>query len=399
MEFRIQDAMDKLSKLTKDIKKPYFVTIIMVSVLTFCFTVTSLSGGWVVYEAPIQDKLSILKVGLFNSAAGNDWRFFSYGACIDQASKQKFNQGEHYAVCNGRLSLGILLSFSIATNFFATVVLTLMLVKKDWVESILKKPKYWVMGSFLFSALVNFVSLGVGAGVLYATISKDEKIHDPSYGHGFYFTLMNALIYVLLIPAVYVMVSGDGYIQTLPRPKSRQKSFIGVSGGAPTLSLGISDRDTLRGKLGMDDLPISPKQTRDKPTSSRTRNTERPSKARNDQMEPNYQSRSRNDNADSRRRNPEVQAPSISRSRVNDTGSRRNPPKFDSSTRQASRPAYSPSNYSPNLEDDDFGYYFGSNNDSDSRIYNSRDRKTTSDQNRSNSRAKKGRDESQVQYF
>ena len=57
---------------------------------------------------------------------------------------------------------------------------------------------------------------------MYKTISSDEAILNPAYGVGFYFSMINAALFCLLIPAVYLMVSSDGVIQDKPRPKSRQ---------------------------------------------------------------------------------------------------------------------------------------------------------------------------------
>ena len=57
---------------------------------------------------------------------------------------------------------------------------------------------------------------------MYKTISSDENIMNPAYGIGFYFSMINAMLFCLLIPAVYLMISSDGVIQDKPRPKSRQ---------------------------------------------------------------------------------------------------------------------------------------------------------------------------------
>jgi hypothetical protein len=65
--------------------------------------------------------------------------------------------------------------------------------------------------------------MSVGSGVIFRILKSDPKVMDASYGVGFVFSIVNWILYVIMIPSVYVMISSDGYIQTLPRLSRQQK--------------------------------------------------------------------------------------------------------------------------------------------------------------------------------
>lgn len=134
--------------LQRSIKRdPAFGFLTVVSYLNFCFTITSISGGWANYRAEIEKKESLVKIGLFNSAIDGKWRTYSFGECVggDKNDKQ-------ISVCNARVAAGALLMISLFLTLFSSIVLTAMLTKSIS-ETSKRRAKNLVMTTFSLSGI------------------------------------------------------------------------------------------------------------------------------------------------------------------------------------------------------------------------------------------------------
>jgi uncharacterized membrane protein len=72
-------------------------------------------------------------------------------------------------------------------------------------------------------AIINLVAMIVGVVTLHATLKEDPRVKNIHYGVGFIFSIVNWILFLVLAPLLYFMVSNDGTIQTLPRFAARQK--------------------------------------------------------------------------------------------------------------------------------------------------------------------------------
>ena len=89
--------------------------------------------------------ISAVKVGLFNSAVNEQWKVFWHSTCVEQAKTEK-----KLSVCNARLSIGVLLIFSLIAAF-ATASLLSVMATKFLPERRIAQAKLAVMGLFAFS--------------------------------------------------------------------------------------------------------------------------------------------------------------------------------------------------------------------------------------------------------
>jgi hypothetical protein len=196
---------------------PWFGTMTIASYICFCFTITSLSGGWVNYTGNLRGVEFQGKVGLFNSANNDKWVAYGYADCIKGTKSE-----DQLSFCSSRQALGILMIFPLISTFIAAAVLTFMLTK-TLLDSRMKKAKFLVMGLYLFNSVINLIGMIVGVSTLHAILIKDDRIKDIYYGVGFVFSIINWLLFLILAPMLYFMVSSDGIIQTMPRRSINQK--------------------------------------------------------------------------------------------------------------------------------------------------------------------------------
>ena len=89
-----------------------------------------------------------VKVGLFNSAFNEHWKVFWHFTCVEQAKTDK-----QLSVCNARLSIGVLLIFSLISVFLAASLLSVM-ASKMLSEARIAQAKLAVMGLFGFSGTI-----------------------------------------------------------------------------------------------------------------------------------------------------------------------------------------------------------------------------------------------------
>lgn len=72
------------------------------------------------------------------------------------------------------------------------------------------------------------IAFSIGSGVIYRIVSP--RSDTSAYGVGFVFTVLNWLIDLIMVPAVYSMISNDGQLLKTPSfnpPPSPRKSFTG----------------------------------------------------------------------------------------------------------------------------------------------------------------------------
>jgi hypothetical protein len=211
-------------------KDPWFCAVILASYVIIATTITTVSGAFIQFsgiflnEKDQSFELKFAKIGLFNSAVNEKWTTHSYSACMERAFTD-----EQRSVCNARVSVGTIMLFSLFATFIASILLTIM-VTRTLYEHRVAQAKMIVISIFAFCGILivyigiaNLVAMSVGSGVIYRILKSDPKIKDASYGVGFVFSIVNWILYVAMIPAVYLMVSFDGYIQTLPRLSRQQK--------------------------------------------------------------------------------------------------------------------------------------------------------------------------------
>ena len=72
------------------------------------------------------------------------------------------------------------------------------------------------------------ISFSIGSAVIYRIVLPRSE--TAAYGVGFVFTVLNWLLDLIMVPAVYSMISNDGQLLKTPSfnsPKDARKSFIG----------------------------------------------------------------------------------------------------------------------------------------------------------------------------
>jgi hypothetical protein len=126
---------------------PFFGAMTIVSYICFCFTITSLSGGWVNYTGNYRGNSVEAKVGLFNSANNDKWIGYGYADCIKGTKSDT-----QLSFCSSRQAIGILLIFPVIINFVAAVVLTFMLLK-TLLDERMKQAKFLVMGIYFMNCI------------------------------------------------------------------------------------------------------------------------------------------------------------------------------------------------------------------------------------------------------
>jgi hypothetical protein len=130
-------------------RDPFFCSLIMVSYLCVCFTISTVSGAFIQYDAPLPTRfgrfMSRAKIGLFNSAVNETWRTFPHSQCMNATNITS----DQIAVCNARISIGTLTLVSLFATFIASLLLTIMVTRTLYEERV-AQAKWIVIGLFSY---------------------------------------------------------------------------------------------------------------------------------------------------------------------------------------------------------------------------------------------------------
>ncbi|KAI8901732.1 hypothetical protein BC833DRAFT_617364 [Globomyces pollinis-pini] len=188
---------------------PIFTTVTVLVYLCFCFEITAVSGNWLSYS--INSKTHF-KIGLFNSAVnignGDQWTVYSHSACVADAKKES-----QLAICNARLTNGILLIFADLIMGVVAFLLSFM-ISKRLVDFRFRLAKIMVLVGLAVSAMINFICMVVGVVTIHPIVYEYYK--NTNYGVGFYFSVICWVIEMLLVPAIYFLVDEEGDIYEVP---------------------------------------------------------------------------------------------------------------------------------------------------------------------------------------
>ncbi|KAI8900758.1 hypothetical protein BC833DRAFT_580420 [Globomyces pollinis-pini] len=217
MDFnRVKESSVKFGRwLVKTAKNdPIFTTVTVLVYLCFCFEITAVSGNWLSYTINNKGKEGHFKIGLFNSAVnmgnGDQWAVYSHSACVADAKNDPENQ---LAICNARLTNGILLIFADLIMGVVAFLLSVM-ISKRLLDFRFRQAKVMVLVGLAVSSIINFICMVVGVVTIHRIVY--ENYNTTIYGVGFNFSVICWVIEMLLVPAIYFLVDEEGDIYEVP---------------------------------------------------------------------------------------------------------------------------------------------------------------------------------------